>query len=68
LDKCKNFVSAAVVCRVPRDKLEDFFQNVALLPDVLLVHKQASFLKLYVSEYPPKQMEQRTTVESVNLR
>jgi len=38
---------------MPRDRLDVVLEEIARLPDVFVVHRQPSYMKLYITEKPP---------------
>lgn len=46
-------INLGLVLRLPRERLDDVLEEIARLPDVFVVHRQPSWLKLYVTERPP---------------
>lgn len=43
-------INLGLVLRLPRERLDEVLEEIARLPDVFVVHRQASWLKLYVTE------------------
>jgi hypothetical protein len=52
-------INLGLVLRLPRERLGDVLEEIARLPDVFVVHREASWLKLYVTEKAPERMEAR---------
>lgn len=51
MDRQSDKINLGVVLRLPRERLDDVLEEIAKIPDVFVVHRQASWLKLYVSEF-----------------
>ena len=52
-------INLGLVLRLPRDRLDEVLDEIAKLPDVFVVHRQPSWLKLYVTEKPPMEATQQ---------
>jgi len=48
-----DLINLGLILRLPRERLDDILDEIAKLRDVFVVHKQPSYLKLYISEKPP---------------
>jgi len=46
-------INLGLILRMPRDRLDVVLEEIARLPDVFVVHRQPSYMKLYITEKPP---------------
>jgi len=50
-------INLGLVLRLPRERLDDVLEEIAKLPEVFVVHREPSWLKLYITERKPQAEE-----------
>ncbi len=58
MSKKSNFVNLAVIVKLPKDKLDAFFEMLSNLEDTLIVFKRVSWMDLWITEHKPGEEEQ----------
>ena len=48
-------INLGLILRMPRERLDSVLEEISKLPEVFVVHRQLSYMKLYVTERPPKE-------------